>query len=62
MAAPVLTCVEFAQDGVTCATTAWVQQQTSVLPPLTAVDGQAIGLAILIGCAAIAASKLPRRG
>ena len=62
MANPVLTCVEFAPDGVTCTVTAWVQQGSAIFPPLSASDGQTIGLAILIGCAAIAASKLPRRG
>ena len=63
MADPVLTCVEFAQDGVTCVTTAWVQQQTlAILPPLSASDGQMLGLAILVSCVAIWASKLPRRG
>jgi hypothetical protein len=62
MASPVLTCVEFAQDGVTCVTTAWVQPAPTVFPPLSASDGQQIGFAVLVGCALILASKLPRRG
>lgn len=64
MADPVLTCVQFAQDGITCVTTAWVppQQTLAILPPLSASDGRTLGLAILVGCVAIWASKLPRRG
>lgn len=62
MSDPVLTCVQFAEDGVTCTQTQWVPPQESVFPPLSAADGQTLGFAIMAGCVALWASKLPRRG
>lgn len=60
MDSPVLTCVQFAADGVTCAQTQWVQQASSIFPPLTVSDGTLLGAAIMAGCVAIWASKLVR--
>lgn len=58
---PVLTCVQFDADGVTCTATAWVQPPPPVFPALTVDQGAEIGGAIFFALVAIAASKLPRR-
>lgn len=61
MWAPVLTCVQFAADGVTCTQTQWVQQTLMGLPPLSIQDGISLGGAILGGCVVLWAAALPRR-
>jgi len=61
MDAPVLVCVEFAQDGTTCAQTQWQEIQPTFFPPMSAADGALIGGAIFTGLIVLWASKLPRR-
>lgn len=61
-AMPVLTCVQFASDGVTCSQTQWVYQSPSFFPPMSVADGVQLGGAIMFGCVVIWASKLVRRG
>jgi len=62
MEAPVLTCVQFAEDGQTCTQTQWVQPPQSAFPPLSADAGQELGFAVMLGAVVLWASKLPRRG
>lgn len=62
MATPVLVCVQFAQDGVTCSQTQWIDYQPSIFPPLTVEQGATVGGSIFMGLVLLWASRLPRRG